>query len=477
MTPVAGRLAGRHVPRLLAEAPNPRATELVRDARDGRLILYVGAGLSVAPPASGPQGSIVADRLRSYVAEILGVANGELAGLNLEALGQRVADEAHERMGDLKDRAAVSQDFRNMEPNYGHEVVAMLLREGLAQVVSVNWDLGIETAGLRLEITIEGVANAAQRQQLPPTRYPLYKVHGCASQPGTLQLTQAEVNDPPRWAVAEVQRALAGGTVLFIGLGTVGVYVSEPVAELIPLWTEAGATTIRVIDRDGISAAWRAALGEEADAVEVASSADAFLDEFLRAVVLAALSNVDHSIRLIAEEEAGWADRMLEGCLAIRQAFESSTADSVLRWWRDGVRGLPAGQQFVFGDAGRQALMGVARIVGEGGGEIVAQGSGEHLTLKADSGYLEILCRPAQLFRKVDEAARERIRRRREAGLYGDGGLVTVVVHGTEGSFPAPTAPVNIAGSSVDAPSLAAGAVDGIRLVKAERLVAGEAFL
>lgn len=461
-----------HHPLPLREVPEASIAVLVRYARDGRLLLYVGAGLSVAPPASGPRGSTVADRLRPYVAEILDVPTHQVTEPTLEALSERVAQSASERMADLKERAAIAANFVDMEPNYGHEAVALLLREGLAEVVSVNWDLAIETAGLRLEIAIDGISSAAQRQQLAPTRYPLYKVHGCASRPPTLQLTRAEVDQPPRWAVAEVQRALAGGKVLFIGLGTIGVYVSEPVEELIPLWTDAGAT-IRVIDQAGPSPAWREVLGAEADEVGMRFGADAFLDDLLRAITVAALSNAEHSIRLIADEDS-WAQAMLEGCLAIRRAFESSTADAVLRWWRDGVRGLAPGQQFVFNDTGRQALMGVARLAGDDGGDLVAKGVGGQLTLRSEKRYFEILCRPGQHFRVINEAARDRVRRRREAGLYDEVGLITVVVHGAEGTFPAPTAPVDIAGANGSAPSIDAGAEDGILLVRAERLVVEE---
>lgn len=465
----------RHQPTILHEPPDAAVDAIVRAARDGRLILYVGAGLSVATPAAGPHGSMVADQLRPYAAELLGVTVDEVPELSLEALGDRVARDAPERLGNLKDRASTAHNFRDMEPNFGHEAAALLLREGLADIVSVNWDLAIETAGLRLDITIEGVSNAAQRQQLATTRYPLYKVHGCASRPQTLQLTQAEVDQPPRWATAEVQRALAGGKVVFIGLGTVGVYVSEPVEELIQLWTDEGAT-ICVVDRDGPSEAWRNVLGDDVDDVCITSTADAFLDDLLRGVTIAALSHAEHSIRLIAEEESGWAQTMLDGCVAVRDALRSSTADAVLRWWRDGVRGLAPGQQFIFSDPGRQALMGVARIAGEDGGALVAQGTAGNLTLRSHRRYFEVFCRPGpgQTFKVVDQLARERVRRRREVGLYDDAGLITVVVHGVEGSFPAQTAPVDIAAQNDMSPNAAAGIEDGIVLVKAERLIAGE---
>jgi hypothetical protein len=96
------------------------------------------------------------------------------------------------------------------------------------------------------------------------------------------------------------------------------------------------------------------------------------------------------------------------------------------------------------------------------------------LTLRSGRQYIEIACRPGQRFSQVDEATRERIRRRREAGLYEEVGLITVVVHGVEGSFPAHNAPVDVAGLGSTEASIAAGAEDGIVLVRAERLVAGE---
>src|ERR1039457_4222737 len=234
-----------YVPATLADAPDGRFTQLVQAAKQRRLVLYLGAGISMSPPSCGPTGSVVADALRPFVARMVGVRDGDLDGLPLESLAQRVADEASERLAELRERAAVVFNFRGIAPNFGHEAAALLLREGLVQLISVNWDCGIELAGARTGVGIQGVADVAESIQLSHN-LPLYKVHGCATRPSTLAITQDDVERPQSWAVGRTKGALAGGVVVFVGLGTVGLYVSEPFAELVAAWTPEGASVTLV---------------------------------------------------------------------------------------------------------------------------------------------------------------------------------------------------------------------------------------
>src|SRR5262249_13863755 len=158
---------------------------LARAALLGRVVIYAGAGLSVAPPACGPTGPRVANRLRPAVAQMLSLDEAELRDWTLEALAQRVADASPEQRPRLRELAAAAFDFRGIEPNYGHEVVALLLREGVFEVVTVNWDCAIERAGLGIALHIAGVATVQERLQLGQ-ELPVYKVHGCAKRPPTL---------------------------------------------------------------------------------------------------------------------------------------------------------------------------------------------------------------------------------------------------------------------------------------------------
>jgi hypothetical protein len=319
---------------LLSEDPRAVVADLVQRARQGRLVLYTGAGVSLAEPAAGPRGSQLADRLRSAVAELLGVNQETLAGDTLERLGARVAAEAADKMSELRRRAADAAPFCTMEPNYAHEAVALLMREGVVKAITANWDLGIETAGTRLDIKIAGVTTPLERAALGQ-ELPLYKVHGCASRPETLKATREEIDEPMKWAQAEVQQALVDGTVVFIGLGTIGAYVSEPFDELVPLWRTAGAT-IKVVD-PALSKAWREALGDDVDGVHIDADAAEFLDDLLRAIAQEMLRQAVQRTRLIQDEHTAWTHTMLDGIERLNEALRDATGHAVLRWMRDGV--------------------------------------------------------------------------------------------------------------------------------------------
>ena len=105
---------------------------------------------------------------------------------------------------------------------------------------------------------IEGVASTAESIQLAH-RLPLYKVHGCATRPVTLAITQEEVDKPQGWAVGRTQGALAGGVVAFVGLGTIGLYVREPIPALIDAWT-GQASSFAIVDPN-LPVAWKKSAG------------------------------------------------------------------------------------------------------------------------------------------------------------------------------------------------------------------------
>jgi hypothetical protein len=460
-------------PKPLTQAPTGDFASLVRAAKQRHLVLYLGAGISVAQPAGGPTGQWLAERLRPFAAHMLGVTEQEIADLGLEELAQRVADESTDRMNELRERAVEVFDFSGIEPNYGHEAAALLLREGLVQLYSANWDCGIERAGRSCMVGIDVVADMHDTLggDQPTNWVPLYKFHGCARRPSTLALTRAEVDEPPAWAVGHAQGALAGGMVAFIGLGTVGLYVCEPLTKLLQAWSERN-TTIRVADPQ-LSDAWQAALGEHAEDVHIPCSADEFLDDLLRAVVNNALDAVEVHVRELAERD-GWAATMRGGLAAIREHFRESSADGVLRWWRDGVIETKAGEPFVTELLGRHSLMTVAQLAGVDGGPVEVAGARARQTVATSQRYFEIVCRPDQHIGEVQKVAEHRVRRRREDRVYADGRPVTVVVAGALGEFPASDAKGDIAAGEADATDIAEGVEAGrIQLVRAEDGVQG----
>lgn len=459
----------RHQGRPLSEEPATEIAALARAAAQRRLVIYAGAGLSAAPPACGPTGWSVADRLRRPVATMLGIDEAELATLNLEQIAEVVETRAPERLNELRETAATTFDFRGLEPNYGHEIAALLLREGLLEIVSANWDCAIEKAGLQVAVAIAGVATATQRLQLAH-ELPLYKIHGCAKRPQTLALTQSEVDRPQTWAVAQVQSALTGGIVVFVGLGTVGLYVREPLEELLTAWA-ADQATIHVVDPQ-LSEAWREALGERTEQAHHAIGADAFFDELIRAVIRFALTTAESSVDILAEHET-WAEPMVAGISKVRHALQSATGDAVLRWWRDAVVDTQAGRPFITELRGQQAMMTVALLAGKENGPVSSTGVHGRMTMASDTRYYEIACRPGAHVSEVERVSRARVDRRRLENVYADSRPVVVVVSGAMGQFPAPDAPLEIAGVEQDPADISDVLPNIVRLVAAEDGVLG----
>ena len=463
----------RYRPKPLSEAPVPAVAALVDDGRRDRLILYLGAGLSIPSPACGPSGNDVADKLRPIVAELLSVMEADLREPDLESLAARFEHDAPERLDQLKGRAAQVWHFRDMEPAYGHEIVALLLREGLVRAVSANWDCGVENGGVRVEVPIEGVSRAIDVRDPADGALCLYKLHGCARHPGTLVLTREEVNEPRRWARAKVEDALAGGTVVFVGLGTLGTYVSEPVQELTDVWTD-GTTTVRVVDPFGLSPDWKAVLQERADEVALLMGADEFLDDLLRAAVSEALSRAGEEARkLHGREQQNWSEATVNGHAALGAALADTPADAVLRWWRDGVTSALHGRPFIFDDAGQTALMCIAQLAANDGGTVVASGTDGSLTIRTEHRYFESVCRPMEHWGDVATTARARIARRRRNGWYAPGTPITVVIPGASGKFPPFSAPTEIGAGVGQDSDIGAGSDDAIQIVCAEDALNG----
>ncbi|MGH2941272.1 MAG: hypothetical protein ACRDLN_00640 [Solirubrobacteraceae bacterium] len=357
-----------------------------------------------------------------------------------------------------------------MEPNYGHEAFALLLREGAVRGVSANWDRGVEAAGLLLGITVHAVVDARDRL-FPEQTLPLFKVHGCVEHPTTLALTSTEVDRPQAWVRHKVGDALAGGLVVFLGLGTVGLYVREPLEDVVQLWGQHDVT-IRVVDPGGLSSSWKKALGDHIAGAEIALDADRFLDDLLRAVVQEALSLTEDAVNRL-QDGSRWTATMLAGCRAIREQFDGSPADGIVRWWRAGVTPTRDGHPFILDDAGRESLMTVALLVGGDGGPVIVTGTEGHLTLRTEKRYFEIMWRPGDIVADIERIARERIRRRRSAGQYEPGKPAVVAVRGGRGTFPAPSAVPDIGAEYSADGDIGSESTGDVRLVQVERAVTG----
>lgn len=128
-----------HTPQPVSRPVSATVLEVLAAARNGRLVVCLGAGVSVADDAALPTGKQLGERLDQRLASRL---QGYISPANPENL-IAVADAAFDAAGGLEAlQAEVLQlaEFNTATPNYGHLVLGMLLAEGAFTALSWNWD-------------------------------------------------------------------------------------------------------------------------------------------------------------------------------------------------------------------------------------------------------------------------------------------------------------------------------------------------
>lgn len=371
----------------------------------------------MSPPTSLPRGAVVQRRVADQARHLLGVeVEAPAAGQpTLEELGAAAAALGEDVLDQLRALAAAVIDFADVPPNFAHEAIALLLREGLVDVLTVNWDRGIERAGSDLGYTVRPIITQHQRGE--PTTHPrMDKLNGCASEPHTLRITREEVDEPLAWAEHRVGSVLTDKTMVFLGLGTVGDYVASGV-ERILAGARGGRLTVFVVT-PCLSIGWAEALGDRADAAHVPARAEPFLDELLRAAVCLALGNAGEAAERAAAAGHGASAALRAGAYRLAQAFDRQPATPVWRWWRDGACGAIEGRPFIFDDRGENALAVVFALIGDA--PVVVTGGDDALVVELEGHYLEISCWPGLQAGQLVERQADRIRRRRRRGVYRD---------------------------------------------------------
>lgn len=403
-------------------------------AREHRLAFYLGAGLSMSAPTDLPSGANVQEKIAQRASRLLGVNVAAPAGdrPTLEELGDAAAQIDAETLEQLRHQAADAIDFVNALPNYGHEAVALLLREGAVEVLTVNWDCGIESAGRELGFEITPILRQAERADRP-TGPVMDKLNGCASRPSSLRITRAEVDEPQAWAAHRVGAVLTDTTVVFVGLGTVGQYVADGVERVL---ADAGDRERPIIVVSStLSEGWKRALGDKADDAHAGQRAEPFLDDLLRAVVLLALTRSVERAKRMATDGHPAAARLATGADRLYDALVEHPAVPVWRWWRDGARGQSIGRPFILDGVGEVAFATVCAMVGED--PVQVGGREDALVVELDDRYVEVCSWPDASGSNVVARQTDRIRKRRRRNVYRDTSkkVVSVAV-GHDGPLP-----------------------------------------
>jgi hypothetical protein len=260
----------------------PAAMLLAAKAREGKLVVCAGAGLSMAPDAGLPSGQrlgeLLNDRLTARLAGYAGPADPR----DLLA----VADAAINAFGGLlplQHEVLTLADFERATPNLAHQALALLLAEGAVSAVLLwNWDTCVERSapeGERVEVAL--TREDMQQLQTPSVA----KIHGCATRVETLLITSGQLVAPPLWADAAFLAKLRGATAAFIGIGDVADYakrrITQLTAELPGLDVDIFVVSPRIVS-EWAGSVWAELLPELEDGHRVERSADELLDELAR---------------------------------------------------------------------------------------------------------------------------------------------------------------------------------------------------
>jgi hypothetical protein len=416
----------------LSEPVHPAVMLLGAKAREGKLVVCAGAGLSVAPEAGLPSGQRLGELLNERLATRL---EGYEAPENPQDL-LAVADAAVDAIGGLRPlqyEALALAPFDGATPNYGHRALALLLVEGAVSTVLLwNWDTCVERSapeGERIEValTLDDIA-----QLLRPH---IAKVHGCATRVRTLLITSEQLRAPPVWADAAFTAKLRGASAAFVGIGDVADYAKETIKQLVDevpgLELDVFVVSPRILE-EWRESVWAQFLPDLDPERRVAKTADAFFDELAR---LWASDLVD-AVRAVAAELTG---AHAEGARTLIEAMKAMCGADVIGSMRAAGFQHGVGSSVLRAPQTAEALVGLAVLAGDAGAapNIYADG---HCRV-ADEEYNLLILGRAMAAGEVRQEAFRRAQRRSAEGQIRGGAAEFVVAGAAIGPLNQPAAP------------------------------------
>lgn len=402
----------------LSAPNNVTIIALVPRARTGTLVICVGAGASM--DAGLPSGARLAnafcDRLASHGINLTGVDQDDLIAVSDAAVA----------VGSLSAVQEIAVDvapFLSAVPSSTHHSLAVLLLEGVAAVMSTNWDTCVERAAPVGE-QILGIATDTDRIAI--RQKGLLKIHGCASRPDTILVTSAQLAAPPIWATTTVAASLAASKVIFVGIGDVAGYVAIRIERLV---NDLGSTASIAIVSPDIEASWANSRWAEllpnlAPTDRIAMTATAFCDALLRAWANDALQGVASSA------QAFGIAALTAAVGAMIEVLRSHTAERFIRWLRRSTPGIEPGTSALYSTAATEALCALAYLT-QGGSIQVIPDTGP---LIADRGRVDLhLTNGGDVGPKAAQSARSHVALYRAQGTLGPDEAVTIICAGHVG--------------------------------------------
>lgn len=362
-----------HRPSPAANGAAPYAVDLIERGRNGRLVIYAGAGLSRDQPAGIPPGSDVASRIVARLGPAFPVLDA-VDATDLPSVADAIAGLDGGESALLQAIVRVAE-FTTAPPNYAHRLLSVLMLEGILDILTTNWDTCIER-GSADERPSAVVTSHDLSSITPPS---VLKIHGCATQPKSLLVTSAHLAAPPQWVIDETRHRLGAATVAFVGIGDIAGYVKLRIEEAV---SDVGPVeNIRVVS-PGIVTAWRSSqwaklIPDLGASQRIPATADEFLEQLGRAYVLGVFGD----IALEFEDHPNF-------LAAVRNAQASITANDALKIlvWARRAAVMPQAGVPVFDSESMTLLLCALGVLLPDGFQIDASG-----TVRAPDTYLQVL--------------------------------------------------------------------------------------
>jgi hypothetical protein len=353
-------MSAPHQPAAITAPVSAATNTIFEAARQGRLVICGGAGLSRGLPTDLPSGADLGQRLDDRMRMIVEGYSSPQETWNLIA----VADAAAQLIGGeeaLRTEVLRLADFLSAAPNYGHSVLAELLCEGAIDCVLLwNWDDCIERVPVfpeRLQVahTLDDIQNLEQPS--------IAKIHGCATRRSTLLITSADLAAPPVWTDDTFAERIRGKTVVFVGVGDIADYARRRLGELHERFPDLDVWVVSPgIVRDWEKSQWAELFPSLPEARKIAMTADGFLDELGRRWIRALLD-------ALAGATSGAAVRqeVVDQLGRLVQALGAKGGPAFIRWLRWASIGTRVGSSTLSWSESTQLLLGLAVLAVEDG--------------------------------------------------------------------------------------------------------------
>lgn len=377
-----------HQPQPIADGVPPYAIALAERGRDGRLVVYAGAGMSMDEPTGLPAGADLARILYQRLKDAFPGVGCDPANLTSVADAIAAEDGGEEALRQTAPRIA---EFTTATPSYAHRILALLLLEGVVDVLTTNWDNCVERSGGR-----ERVASVVTQHDLLdiPCKSVL-KIHGCATQPASLLITTDDLDEPPQWVSDQTRSRLGMSVVAFVGIGDVAGYVRRRIEEAIA--SIGNIETVRIVS-PGIVKYWDSSPWSELipgidDQQRIPETADCFLERVGAAYVYIVLADLAATVD---------GNARLEGAFeVVGAAIKQYDALRVLLWARAGAVVAGPGVSVLTAETMSLALLALGLLL-QNGFQITSDG-----LVVADDRAFEVLVsvgtQPASRLRRESE--------------------------------------------------------------------------